>query len=235
MPSCMRNANSCCMIFSPAFHWKSSKFFAIIIHVLTTREVSFHPFSGTARIIRAGPGTENVKVEVLQKFFRANGWDNFAGEKSFMFGKSTANQVKLRCFRSETPTHKTAFMLAGLSSSTCNTSQSLGKLNLLFFLPSSVAHWSLVGIFTKFWKKLVDELFQGRYSLHNVESNKVALHVWNLSRLELEPLIYQEVTGDLNVRLCSLQDLRDSGEFKDCDPVHMYVVNRPYAWLRHED
>lgn len=47
---------------------------------------------GTARIIRAGPGTENVKVEVLQKFFRANGRDNLAGEKSFMFGKSTANQ-----------------------------------------------------------------------------------------------------------------------------------------------
>lgn len=41
----------------------------------------------------------------------------------------------------------------------------------------------------------------------------------------LRPLIYQVVTGDL----CSLQDLRDSGEFKDCDPVHMYVVNRPYA------
>lgn len=27
---------------------------------------SFHPFVGTARIVRADPGTENVKVEVLR-------------------------------------------------------------------------------------------------------------------------------------------------------------------------
>ncbi|CAH3115492.1 unnamed protein product [Porites lobata] len=47
---------------------------------------------GTARIVRADPGTENVKVEVLQKFFRANGRDSFSGDKSFMYGKSTANQ-----------------------------------------------------------------------------------------------------------------------------------------------
>lgn len=47
---------------------------------------------GTARIVRADPGTENVKVEVLQKFYRANGRDSFSGEKSFMYGKSTANQ-----------------------------------------------------------------------------------------------------------------------------------------------
>ena len=42
---------------------------------LTRRMVSFDfiPFSGTARMVRADPGTENVKVEVLQKFFRANG------------------------------------------------------------------------------------------------------------------------------------------------------------------
>lgn len=49
---------------------------------------------GTARIVRADRGTENVKVEILQKFFRADGQDSFAGEKSFMYGKSTTNQVK---------------------------------------------------------------------------------------------------------------------------------------------
>lgn len=65
--------------------------------------VTFHPFSGTARIVRADPGTENVKVEVLQKFFRANGQDSFAGEKSFMYGKSTANQVKLKMFSQRNP------------------------------------------------------------------------------------------------------------------------------------
>ena len=60
------------------------------------RRIAFcHPISGTARIVRADPGTENVKVEVLQKFYRANGRDSFSGEKSFMYGKSTANQVRL--------------------------------------------------------------------------------------------------------------------------------------------
>ncbi|CAH3180394.1 unnamed protein product [Porites lobata] len=47
---------------------------------------------GTARIVRTDLGTENVKVEVLQKLFRANGRDSFSGDKSFMNGKSTANQ-----------------------------------------------------------------------------------------------------------------------------------------------
>lgn len=47
---------------------------------------------GTARIVRADPGTKNVEVEVLQKFFRANGQDSFTGEKSLMYGKSMANQ-----------------------------------------------------------------------------------------------------------------------------------------------
>ena len=84
----------------------------------------FIPFSGTARIVRADPGTENVKVEVLQKFFRANGQDSFFGEKIFMYGKSTANQVKRR-FRSENRMHNAAFMLARRPSS---TAQSLWKL-----------------------------------------------------------------------------------------------------------
>ena len=34
-----------------------------------------------------------MKVEVLQTFYRANGRDSLSGEKSFMYGKSTANQV----------------------------------------------------------------------------------------------------------------------------------------------
>lgn len=47
---------------------------------------------GTARIVRTDLGTENVKLEVSQKLFRANGRDSFSGDKSFMNGKSTANQ-----------------------------------------------------------------------------------------------------------------------------------------------
>lgn len=50
---------------------------------------------GTSSIVRTDPGTENVKVEVIQQIFRANGRDSFAGEKSFMYGKSTANQVTI--------------------------------------------------------------------------------------------------------------------------------------------
>lgn len=49
---------------------------------------------GTARLVRADRGTENVKAKILQKFFRADGQDSFAGEKSFIYGKSTTNQVK---------------------------------------------------------------------------------------------------------------------------------------------
>ena len=43
--------------------------------------------SGTARIDRVDPGTENVKVEVLQKFFRTNGRDRlqlFRGKKFYV-------------------------------------------------------------------------------------------------------------------------------------------------------
>ena len=53
--------------------------------------------SGTARIDRVDPGTENVKVEVLQEFFRTNGRDRLQlfREKRFMYEKSTANLVKI--------------------------------------------------------------------------------------------------------------------------------------------
>ena len=37
----------------------------------------------------------NRECKVLQNFLRANGRDSFSGDKSFMYGKSTANQVKI--------------------------------------------------------------------------------------------------------------------------------------------
>ena len=43
--------------------------------------------------IRGDNGTENGTVAVLQNIFRAEGTDNFAGERSFQYGKSIANQV----------------------------------------------------------------------------------------------------------------------------------------------
>jgi hypothetical protein len=47
---------------------------------------------GTARIIRVDRGTENVNVEAMQQFFRRLSTDDFSGDKSFMYGRSTSNQ-----------------------------------------------------------------------------------------------------------------------------------------------
>ena len=47
---------------------------------------------GTLRIIRADRGTENGHVCAIQRFFRRTTGDAFEGEKSFMYGRSTANQ-----------------------------------------------------------------------------------------------------------------------------------------------
>lgn len=45
------------------------------------------------RIVRADCGTENVVVAGLQRFFRSDAADDFSGDKSFLYGKSSANQV----------------------------------------------------------------------------------------------------------------------------------------------
>lgn len=47
---------------------------------------------GTARIVRGDRGTENGSLAAIQRFFRRSAEGDFAGEKSFMFGKSTSNQ-----------------------------------------------------------------------------------------------------------------------------------------------
>ena len=47
---------------------------------------------GTPRMIRADCGTENVCVAALQRFFRRDGNDTMAGDKSFLYGKSVSNQ-----------------------------------------------------------------------------------------------------------------------------------------------
>ena len=46
----------------------------------------------TACIILADRGTENVHVECIQRFFRRLSQDDFAGDRSFMYGRSTSNQ-----------------------------------------------------------------------------------------------------------------------------------------------
>ena len=47
---------------------------------------------GVPRILRADNGTENVNLAAIQRFFRREALDAFAGEKSFMYGKSVSNQ-----------------------------------------------------------------------------------------------------------------------------------------------
>ena len=48
--------------------------------------VSQHGFN--THVIRADMGTENVSVAAIQRFFRRADDDGFAGEKSFLYGKS---------------------------------------------------------------------------------------------------------------------------------------------------
>ena len=47
---------------------------------------------GTARIVRGDRGTENGNLAAIQRFFRRSMNDDFSGDKSVMFGKSTSNQ-----------------------------------------------------------------------------------------------------------------------------------------------
>lgn len=47
---------------------------------------------GTARVIRADFGTENGDVTAVQRFFRGNARDDWAGMNSFMHGRSVSNQ-----------------------------------------------------------------------------------------------------------------------------------------------
>lgn len=57
-----------------------------------TRTVSSILVGGCPERICADRGTENVCVEEMQMFLRRNHPDSFAGEKSFLYGRSTANQ-----------------------------------------------------------------------------------------------------------------------------------------------
>lgn len=51
-------------------------------------------------IVRADCGTENVVIAGLQRFFRSQATDDFSGNKSFLYGKSSANQLLEDCFSS---------------------------------------------------------------------------------------------------------------------------------------
>ena len=60
-------------------------------HIDPKTELIFNP--GAPRIVRTDCGTENTVVAGLQRFFRSEADDDFSGDKSFLYGKSSANQV----------------------------------------------------------------------------------------------------------------------------------------------
>ena len=49
---------------------------------------------GVPRCVRGDRGTENVNICALQRFFRRDGTDPMAGEKSFLYGRSVSNQSR---------------------------------------------------------------------------------------------------------------------------------------------
>ena len=48
--------------------------------------------SGLPRVVRGDCGTENIHIAAVQRFMRRNHGDSMAGKKSFLYGKSVANQ-----------------------------------------------------------------------------------------------------------------------------------------------
>ena len=65
----------------------------VITNVLCFSNVIMICFSGVPTIIRADRGTENSIVAFLQPAFRHDHTDYHAGERSFQYGRSSANQV----------------------------------------------------------------------------------------------------------------------------------------------
>lgn len=47
---------------------------------------------GTASVVRADNGTENVRVAAIQRFLRHEARDDWSADKSFLYGKSVSNQ-----------------------------------------------------------------------------------------------------------------------------------------------
>ena len=52
-----------------------------------------YAYIGCPTIVRSDRGTENCNVEFLQPFLREACNDTLQGKKSFIYGKSTTNQV----------------------------------------------------------------------------------------------------------------------------------------------
>ena len=82
-----------------------SNWFAAKMNILSFKSSSLHTFNKdvfcdffNVRNCQDGscwPWNRERKVEVVQKFFKVNGRDSFAGDWSFFVWKSTTNQVKV--------------------------------------------------------------------------------------------------------------------------------------------
>ncbi len=72
---------------------------ALLLVLLLISNISLVAFEhlhiGCPTILRCDYGTENISLATIQIAFRMNGDDSFGGQKSFMFGLSTANIVSL--------------------------------------------------------------------------------------------------------------------------------------------
>ena len=54
-------------------------------------------YSGIPKIVRSDCGTENVGIAFIQPYLRRNHNDSCSGMASFVYGKSTTNQVHMKC------------------------------------------------------------------------------------------------------------------------------------------
>ncbi len=75
--------------------WIVSKLLEVMIHqsISCSVLISAKFVSGSPTIVRADRGTENTNIAIIQPVLRHYHIDSFAGEKSFMYGRSTSNQV----------------------------------------------------------------------------------------------------------------------------------------------
>lgn len=67
---------------------KRSRAHEFLIHSLD----SIERLGGCPKLVRTDMGTENVVVRYIQRYLRRNGEDERAAERSYISGKSTANQ-----------------------------------------------------------------------------------------------------------------------------------------------
>jgi len=75
------------MLWLNAYHTSSDP--AVVCGYFTG---TLRALDGCPRIVRADMSTENSRIRDGQRFLRRHGCDEFANEKSFLYGRSTSNQ-----------------------------------------------------------------------------------------------------------------------------------------------